>query len=171
EDESIYNHDDNVRTCPPSVRYVVFSSSSVETDILTSQVVSRWGPSTPENESRTSTAPDQCSPIDDFYDSQTIDSTIAQNIYVPNWDVTNDARIDDPIMCRNLVDRIVELRSKLKKVEGEAADVVELCRRVSELEATATVKAEELAGLSVRNAELSGQVSGLESVRDSLKGK
>ncbi|GKC72360.1 hypothetical protein Tco_1118243 [Tanacetum coccineum] len=57
-----------------------------------------WGPSALENETRTSTAPDQCSPIDDFYDSQTINSAIAQNIYVPNWDVTNDARIDDPIM-------------------------------------------------------------------------
>ncbi|GJZ21941.1 hypothetical protein Tco_0558980 [Tanacetum coccineum] len=27
-------------------------------------------------------------------------------MYVPYWDVTNDARLDDPVMCRNLVDHV-----------------------------------------------------------------
>nr|GEU38705.1 hypothetical protein [Tanacetum cinerariifolium]GEU38718.1 hypothetical protein [Tanacetum cinerariifolium] len=273
EDDFVSNHDYNVRTCPPFCRYVVLSSSSADTDILTSpQVVPPipyvqtnagimaaepvaepvdgthgssilktevGGLSIPKNETWTSSAaPGQGSPVDDFYDSQTIDSTTAQNIYVYNGDVTNNARMDDPVMCKSLVDyvplprywaslhnlsdtdfldrvnlnsaqhvcmvfelricyeheitirqkfkkkftdsseviqqrdaEIVELRSKLEKAEGKVADVLKLRRRVSELEATATAKAEELAGLSVQNAELSRQVSGLESVRDGLKGK
>nr|GEY64703.1 hypothetical protein [Tanacetum cinerariifolium] len=40
---------------------------------------------------------------------QTIDSATAHKIYVSNWDVTNDARMDDPIMCRNLVDHVSPL--------------------------------------------------------------
>nr|GEX77799.1 hypothetical protein [Tanacetum cinerariifolium] len=67
--------------------------------------------------------------------------------------------------------KIVELRSKLEKAEGAAANVVKLHRQVSQLEATIIAKVEELAGLSVKNAKLSRQVSGLESVRDGLKGK
>ncbi|GJX73289.1 hypothetical protein Tco_0311884 [Tanacetum coccineum] len=67
--------------------------------------------------------------------------------------------------------KIVELRSKLEKADGEAADVVEVRRKVSELEDAATARTEELVGHSVQNAELLGLVSGLESVRDSLKEK
>nr|GFB23818.1 hypothetical protein [Tanacetum cinerariifolium] len=129
EDEFISNHDDNVRSCPPPGRYFVLSSSSAETDIIYSQVVppvpsvvavepanEAYGLSVPraevrrlfvlENETGTSAAPDQGSPVDDFYESQTIDSATAKNIYVPNWEVTNNARMDDPIMCRNLVDYV-----------------------------------------------------------------
>ncbi|GKB66378.1 hypothetical protein Tco_0927790, partial [Tanacetum coccineum] len=43
-------------------------------------------------------APGEASSVDDFYESQTIDYTTAHDIYVLNWDVTNDARMDDPVM-------------------------------------------------------------------------
>ncbi|GJX73288.1 hypothetical protein Tco_0311883 [Tanacetum coccineum] len=39
EEESVSNHDDNVRTCPSCSRYVVLSSSSADTDNLTSHHV------------------------------------------------------------------------------------------------------------------------------------
>ncbi|GJS34366.1 hypothetical protein Tco_0532748 [Tanacetum coccineum] len=44
---------------------------------------------------------------DDFYQSQTIDSAIAHDIYVLNYDVTNDAHMDDPAMCRNIIDHVL----------------------------------------------------------------
>ncbi|GKC34530.1 hypothetical protein Tco_1046914 [Tanacetum coccineum] len=66
---------------------------------------------------------------------------------------------------------IAKLRSRLEKTEGETADAVEICKRVSELEAAVTTRTEELAGLSVLNAELSRQVVGLESACDSLNNK
>nr|GEW44561.1 hypothetical protein [Tanacetum cinerariifolium] len=42
----------------------------------------------------------------DFYKSQTINSATALNVYVPNWSVTNNARIDNPVTCRNLLDHV-----------------------------------------------------------------
>ncbi|GJR43104.1 hypothetical protein Tco_1311207 [Tanacetum coccineum] len=192
EDESISTHDDNV--APP------VSSLHVDVDIAATGHVVETGdsfvpragvgePSVLGNETGTSsTALDHGSPVDDFYNSHTVDSVIAHNIYVPKWDVTNDAQMDDPAMCRNLVDHlpppacffevvqqrdaeIVVLKTMLEKAENDVVGVVKLRRRVSELEATTAAKAEELAGFSVQNAKLSGQVSGLESVRDGLKGK
>ncbi|GKE41578.1 hypothetical protein Tco_1468862, partial [Tanacetum coccineum] len=60
--------------------------------------------SLPGNKIRTfSSVPTDGSPIDDFFDSQTIDYSITQDIYVSHWDVTNDSWLDDLVMCRNLV--------------------------------------------------------------------
>ncbi|GKA72068.1 hypothetical protein Tco_0778284, partial [Tanacetum coccineum] len=73
------------------------------------------------------------------------------------------------IQQRNV--EIADLRSRSKRAEGEAAEVGMLRKRVSELEATAAAKANEVAGLSVQNSELLVQVSGLESIRDSLMEK
>ncbi|GKC35882.1 hypothetical protein Tco_1048266, partial [Tanacetum coccineum] len=53
-----------------------------------------------------SSMPNNGSPVDDFYESQTIDSSKDQDIYVPKWDVTNDARMDDPVMCKNLIGHV-----------------------------------------------------------------
>ncbi|GJS13207.1 hypothetical protein Tco_0407679 [Tanacetum coccineum] len=50
--------------------------------------------------------PDAASPTDDFYDSQTVETATADNIYVPEWGVTNGARVDNPALCRNLLDHI-----------------------------------------------------------------
>ncbi|GKC72571.1 hypothetical protein Tco_1118454 [Tanacetum coccineum] len=50
--------------------------------------------------------PDAVSPTDDFYDSQSVETATADNIYVPKWGVTNGARVDNPALCHNLLDHI-----------------------------------------------------------------
>ncbi|GKD27800.1 hypothetical protein Tco_1234014, partial [Tanacetum coccineum] len=63
--------------------------------------------SAPKLETRTlSATPSQGSSADDFYESQTIDSATAMNVYVPNWCVTNNARVDNSVTCRNLLDHV-----------------------------------------------------------------
>ncbi|GJZ43251.1 hypothetical protein Tco_0590506 [Tanacetum coccineum] len=44
--------------------------------------------------------------MDDFYESQTIDSATAQNFYVLNWNVINNDRLASPVTCRNLLDHV-----------------------------------------------------------------
>ncbi|GKD70438.1 hypothetical protein Tco_1324528, partial [Tanacetum coccineum] len=64
-------------------------------------------PSTSANKAGTLFAtPSQSSPVDDFYESQTIDSSTAKNIYAPNWVVTNNAGIDNYATCRNFLDHV-----------------------------------------------------------------
>ncbi|GKD05247.1 hypothetical protein Tco_1180221, partial [Tanacetum coccineum] len=150
QDEYVSAHDENVRTRPASDSFLVLTSSSehADTDTLTS----------PQVDSPT---------------LHTIDSATAHEIYVPNWDVTNDARMDDLIMCRNLIDHmdaeIVDLKSRLERAKSGAVEVGTLRGQVSKPEVAPAAKAEEFTGLTVQNSELLGQVSGLESVRDSLK--
>ncbi|GJR66218.1 hypothetical protein Tco_0012283 [Tanacetum coccineum] len=117
------------------------------------------------------------SSIDDFFESRTIDTTTAQDIYVPHWDVTNDAQLDDPyeheILTREKFEQkfvsgcetvqqkdveIVSLKATVEKAEGEATKVIELHIRVSELETAAVVKLDEVASLTAQNAELSGAI-------------
>ncbi|GKE28008.1 hypothetical protein Tco_1443392, partial [Tanacetum coccineum] len=250
---------DNVRTRPPSGHFVVLSSGSADTNIpATSQVVplvssSQAGTSVlvaesssdghplsaPELETGTlSATSSQCSSADDFYESQTIDSATALNVYIPNWSVTNNARVDNSVTCQNLLDHVTplgywamlrnqhdagfldsfninsaqhvcmvselrlrykheimtrekykkwftdsvalvqqrdaevaELKSKLEKLESEAAKVEELCKRVSDLEAAVAVKVGEAASLTAQNAGLLEKVSALELERDGLKGQ
>nr|GEV67844.1 transposase (putative), gypsy type [Tanacetum cinerariifolium] len=64
---------------------------------------------------------------------------------------------------------IVKLR--LEKAESEAAEVSVFCCQVSSLKAAIAAKAEELASLSVENAELLERVSSLESDRKRLEEK
>ncbi|GJX34118.1 hypothetical protein Tco_0245675 [Tanacetum coccineum] len=163
--------------------------------------------SLPGNKIRTSSSvPIDGSPIDVFFDSQTIDYSITQDIYVLHWDVTNDSWLDDLVMCRNLVDYVsplgywaslhnrhdsnfldllnvtssqhVCMLSKLclhyeydilTMVGGEASGVSELRKRVSELEAEAVARSEEVVSLTSQNTKLLGKVSGLESVREELR--
>ncbi|GJS46209.1 hypothetical protein Tco_0596330, partial [Tanacetum coccineum] len=196
------SEDDNVRTRPPSGYFVVLSSGSADTDIPTSPQPASDGStsSAPELEARTlSTTPSEGSTADDFYESQTIDSTTALNAYVPNWNITNNARIDNHVTCRNLLDhvtppcywpgkyeknfidsaavvqqkdaKIIDLRAWLEKSEAEAADVTELRKRVSDLEAMVAVKVGEVATLNTQNAGLSKKVSALELVRGELDSK
>ncbi|GKA57245.1 hypothetical protein Tco_0756433 [Tanacetum coccineum] len=226
---------DNVRTCPPSGYFVVLSSGSTDTDIPTSPQPASDGrtSSAPELEAGTlSTTPSQGSTADDFYESQTIDSTTALNVYVPNWNITNNARIDNHVTCRNLLEhvtppgywaalrnqhdaefldsfiltrlsmfrlryeheiimrgkyeknfidsaavvqqkdaKIIDLRAWLEKSEAEAADVTELRKRVSDLEAMVAVKVGDVATLNIQNAGLSKKVSALELVRGELDSK
>nr|GEX14644.1 hypothetical protein [Tanacetum cinerariifolium] len=43
---------------------------------------------------------------DSFYTSQDLDSETLHNIYVPKWTVTNDSILDDPYVCRDMMDRL-----------------------------------------------------------------
>ncbi|GKB46430.1 hypothetical protein Tco_0897183 [Tanacetum coccineum] len=43
---------------------------------------------------------------DSFYASQDLDSETLHRIYVPKWNVTNDSVLDDPYVCRDLMDRL-----------------------------------------------------------------
>ncbi|GJX79523.1 hypothetical protein Tco_0327672 [Tanacetum coccineum] len=248
---------DNVRTRPPTGRFVVLSSSSADTDIhAASQVVllvssSQAGVSVPTAESvgdgyplpapefetgTLSATPSHGSSANDFYESQTVDSATAMNVYVPNWNVTNNARVDDHVICRSLLDNVtppgywdalrnqsdvgflnsfninsaqhicmaselclhyeheimtrekferkftnsvavvqqreaevVELKVKLEKSESEVAEVEEIRKRVSDLEAMVAVKVGEVASLTTQNASLLEKVSIVELERDSLK--
>ncbi|GJT02978.1 ribonuclease H-like domain-containing protein [Tanacetum coccineum] len=118
---------DNVRTRPSSDRFVVLSYGSMDTNIPSSPQVAlpvtsgSAGVNVPAAESVSdghrspgsrsaagdlSAAPNQDSSADEFYESQTIDSASAQNVYVPNWNVTNDARINDSVIYQNLLDHV-----------------------------------------------------------------
>ncbi|GJZ35732.1 hypothetical protein Tco_0581549, partial [Tanacetum coccineum] len=248
---------DNVRTRPASGRFVVLSSGSTDADIPASpQVVppvtldsagvnAPVAASTGGDHRSYGSGPEagvlsatlsQDSFADDFYESQTIDSAAAQNVYVPNWNVINNDRLASPVTCRNLLDHvtpptywaalrnqhdatfldvvnvnsaqhlymvselrlryeheimirenfekkftdsvaviqqrnaeIVVLNTRLEKSEAEAAEVIELRKRVSDLEATVAVKVGELANLRTENVGLVEKVSALESERDGLK--
>lgn len=41
---------------------------------------------------------------DDFYQSLSIDTAQAPSVYVPKWVATNGFKMDDPWICRSLVD-------------------------------------------------------------------
>ncbi|GKD99631.1 hypothetical protein Tco_1387615, partial [Tanacetum coccineum] len=118
---------DNVRTRPPTGLFVVLSSSYTDIDIpAASQVVplvfsSHAGTSVsaaefaggghllsaPEFETGTfSATPSHGSFVNDFYVSQTVDSATAMNVCVPNWNVTNNAQVDDPIIFCSLLDNV-----------------------------------------------------------------
>ncbi|GKF43020.1 hypothetical protein Tco_0126362, partial [Tanacetum coccineum] len=118
---------DNVRTRPTSGRFIVLSSGSMDADILDSpQVVppvtldsngvnalvaasmggdDRSSGSGPEAGVLSAT-PSQDSSVDEFYESQTIDSAAAQNVYVPNWNIINNDRLASPVTFRNLLDHV-----------------------------------------------------------------
>nr|GEX66818.1 hypothetical protein [Tanacetum cinerariifolium] len=90
QDESIFAHDDNVRTPLAFDRPVNETGGSF---VLGNET---GGSFVLRNETRTSSFPlAHVSLVDDFYDSQTINSATAHEIYVPNWDASlcnlNDA--------------------------------------------------------------------------------
>nr|GEU36014.1 hypothetical protein [Tanacetum cinerariifolium] len=88
-DESGSAQDGNVRTCTASDRFaeVTATGPTYETGAFSSTTSG-------------------VSPIDELYESQIIDSTTVQNIYVLNSDVTNEFWMDDPVMCRNFIDHV-----------------------------------------------------------------
>ncbi|GJR77814.1 hypothetical protein Tco_0090179 [Tanacetum coccineum] len=79
---------------------------------------------------------DDGSLVDDFLESQTIDSAIAQDIYVPHWDSLST------IICRDA--DFLGLLNMNSDQHREAADVCEIRMRVSELEAATAAKSEEI---------------------------
>nr|GEW14348.1 hypothetical protein [Tanacetum cinerariifolium] len=43
---------------------------------------------------------------DSFYASQSLDTKTMRCVYIPRWKVMNDSTIDDPYVCRDLMDRL-----------------------------------------------------------------
>ncbi|GJT72756.1 hypothetical protein Tco_1032042 [Tanacetum coccineum] len=78
---------------------------------------------------------------------------------------------DSDAMVQQRDAKVVELKAKLEKSESEAAEVEELRKRVSDLEATVAMKVGEAASLTAQNAGLLEKVSALELERDGLKGQ
>ncbi|GKA99104.1 hypothetical protein Tco_0827041 [Tanacetum coccineum] len=151
---------DNLRTRPPTAGVSVPTAESAGDG---------HPASTPEFETGTlSATPSHGSPADDFYESQTVDSATAMNVYVPNWNVTNNARIDNPGICRNLLDHVTA-PGYWAALQSEAVKVEELRKRVFDLEALVAVKFGEVASLTTHNASLLERVSAVELERDSLK--
>ncbi|GKD36562.1 hypothetical protein Tco_1252071, partial [Tanacetum coccineum] len=95
------------------------------------------------------------SPADEFYDSQTIDSTTAKDVYEHEIEVRERfekkfVKSAETIQQRDA--EIASLKSKLEKAEGEAMAVIRLHGRVSELEAATVARANELVDIGARNA-------------------
>ncbi|GJZ63970.1 hypothetical protein Tco_0620391 [Tanacetum coccineum] len=169
QDEYVSAHDENVRTRPASYSFIVLTSSSehADTDTLTSPQVD-----SPTLHVQSETEDVAIGLVNEARGSYTIDFATAHEIYVPNWDVTNDARMDDLIMCRNLIVHVPPpgyWASLRNQYDAEFIDRLNVNAAQHTSEVAPAAKAEEFAGLTVQNVELLGQVSGLESVRDSLK--
>nr|GEW17670.1 hypothetical protein [Tanacetum cinerariifolium] len=126
----------------------------------------------------------QGSSADDFYESQTIDSAFALNVYhdAAFLDAINinsaqhvcmifelRLRYEHDIMTREKFEKkftdsavivqkrdadIADLKARLEKSEAEAAEVIELCKRMSNLEATIAIKVGELANFHTENVGL-----------------
>ncbi|GKE00673.1 hypothetical protein Tco_1388656, partial [Tanacetum coccineum] len=139
--------------------------------------------SLPKNRAGTSSsAPNDGSPIDYFFECQTIDTATAQDIYVPHWDASlrnrHDADFLDLLnvnsaqhayMVSELCLRDCFFKAIVEKAKGETAKVIGLRKWVFELEVAVVTKLDEVASLTAQNAELLGTVSGLELVCDGLK--
>nr|GEY46117.1 transposase (putative), gypsy type [Tanacetum cinerariifolium] len=180
---------DNVRTRPPSSRFVILSFGSADTDIPALHVVSpmtlaptsvnapvaesvsdgrRSSGSGPEAGALSAT-PSQGSSTDDFYESQTIDSAFALNVYVPNWNVTNNARIDNPAICQNLLDHVTPPGYRAALHNQHDTAFLNAVNINSAQHATVAIKVGELANFHTENVGLVKRVSALKSERDGLK--
>ncbi|GJY75753.1 hypothetical protein Tco_0480869 [Tanacetum coccineum] len=162
----------------------------------------------PEFETETlSATPSQGSSADDFYESQTIDSATALNVYamlrnqhdagfLDSFNINSSQHIcmvfelclryEHEIMIRDKYEKrftnsvtpvqqrdaeVAELKAKLEKSKFEAAEVDELYKCVSDLEATVVIKVSEASSLTAQNAGLLEKVSALELERNGLKGQ
>ncbi|GJR53204.1 hypothetical protein Tco_1403725 [Tanacetum coccineum] len=174
EDESVSNHDDNL-FCPslPCKSMLILWLLSLWMKLMVRLFLGRRLGDRPFLRTRQglpSAAPDQGSPVDDFYDSQTIDYATAQNIYVPNWDVTNNARMDDPIICRNLVDHVPPSGYWASLCNLSNADFLDRMNLNSAQHQRDAEVVELTSKLERAEGEAADVVSGLEFVRDGLKG-
>ncbi|GJY79484.1 hypothetical protein Tco_0485285 [Tanacetum coccineum] len=184
---------DNVRTRSAPVRFVVISSKSTDADIpassqvvppvtldsagATAPVAASTGGDHPPSDSgpeagALSATPSQDSSADDFYESQTIDSAAAQNIYVPN---RNDAMFLDTVNVNSaqhvcMVSELrlryeyeITIREKFEKkftnsvvvVQQRDAEIADLNARLEKSEAEAA----EVADLRKRVCDLEAMVT------------
>nr|GEU49857.1 hypothetical protein [Tanacetum cinerariifolium] len=126
---------------------------------------------------------------DSFYASQSLDTETMHHVYLPRWKVTNDSILDDPYVCRDLMDHLVppalqlfvmetadaaksielgDLKEKNFALEGERGALSE---RVTNLESETISKEAELASLSSQVAKLTIDLYGFQLSRDELSSK
>ncbi|GKD33639.1 hypothetical protein Tco_1249148 [Tanacetum coccineum] len=107
---------------------------------------------------------------DTFLVSQDLDFETLQQIYVPKWNVINDSALDDPEVCRSMVDQLAPPRSKhnytvRKKFERRCARLIGLLREkdveVANLKAHLSLKEAEAA----EAIRLRGQIATIEAMK------
>ncbi|GJR30038.1 hypothetical protein Tco_1106270 [Tanacetum coccineum] len=101
-----------------------------------------------------------------FYVSQEMDSETLHQIYVPKWNVINDSTLDDPEVCRSMVDQLTPTGHVFVAEAAKAARVGEL----NSLKERNSVLEEEKGVLDGKLSfdELSMKASSIESQRDGL---
>nr|GEV92237.1 putative transposase (putative), gypsy type [Tanacetum cinerariifolium] len=182
--------DGGVRAHHASMGIVVSSSSGPNDEVVAPRVedvvagfAERVGALGNTAEASTS-VPDVVSPTDDFYDSQTVETATADNIYHTCMIFELRLRYEHEIMTRKKFQKkftdtcavvqqrdakITVLRTRLEEAEREDAEVVSLRSHISELEAEVAVKSQEVDTLGIQNAELLNRVLALESECGELK--
>ncbi|GJY90865.1 hypothetical protein Tco_0506061 [Tanacetum coccineum] len=188
---------DNVRTRPASGRFVVLSSGSTDADIPASPRVvlpvtlDSTGVNAPVfasmgGDHRSSSSgleagglsatPSQDSSADDFYESPVTCRNLLDHVTpLAYWAALrnqHDATFLDDVNVNSAQHRdgeIVDLNTQLEKSEAEAAEVIELRKRVSDLEATVALNVGKLATLCTGNVGLVEKFFALESESDGLK--
>ncbi|GKA99971.1 hypothetical protein Tco_0827965 [Tanacetum coccineum] len=194
-EDSGSTYDINVQARRLPDRYVVVTSSSKHSDVnadvspkvksplphvdvevenaenVTAAFASGAGASSiPGSNVRTfASVPNDESPADEFYDSQTINSATAHNVYHVRMVFELRLWYEHEIMSRERFEKkftdsfvviqqrgakIIVLKAKLEKAEREAAEVGKLCKRVSKLEVEVVARSEEFIGLNKRNVKL-----------------
>nr|GEX64707.1 hypothetical protein [Tanacetum cinerariifolium] len=153
----------NLRTCPPSLRYVVSSDDSHHSGSCSevrfkSKNLEIFG---------------------DFASAgEDLDSKTLHRIYVPKWNVTNDFVLDDPYVCRDLTYCLAPpaLFSQLHAIDydqmytkfnvgvarqAKAIEAIRLCGQLSVVEAVDAAKGNELRDLKERKFVLEGEKDAL----------
>nr|GEY77529.1 hypothetical protein [Tanacetum cinerariifolium] len=98
--------------------------------------------SAPESDAGPSTSvPEEGSPIDEFYESQTIDSATAQDIYIRSRERFQKNFTSSSAVVQQRDAEIVALKARLELAEKDATDVV-LRGRVFELETGTAAKSD-----------------------------
>ncbi|GJW25781.1 hypothetical protein Tco_0039592 [Tanacetum coccineum] len=102
---------------------------------------------------------------DEVSERDEMDSETLQQIYVPKWNVINDYALDDPEVCRSMIDQLAPLEffSQLRGMDCDqlfvefnvgAARQTYLSAEVSVAEATEAARVSELNSLKERNSVL-----------------
>ncbi|GKB72559.1 hypothetical protein Tco_0933971 [Tanacetum coccineum] len=137
---------------------------------------------------------------DSFYASQSLDTETMHHVYIPRWKVTNDSILEDPYVCRDLMDHLAppalfaqlramdydQLYSEFNvgaarqmclevevriRVEHTLEKKGELEDKVTTPESVTTSKEAELASLSSQVTKLTADLSGFQLLRDELNSK
>ncbi|GKB09279.1 hypothetical protein Tco_0837591 [Tanacetum coccineum] len=168
--------DVNVQTRRVPERFVVTTSSSEH---------GNTNVSLRDNAGTSTSVPGEGSHVDEIYESQTIDSAIAQDVYVPEWNITNDARATlrnqnnarllDSFNINN-AQHICMVSQLRLRYEHEIMSKERFQKKFTESSAVFQQKDAKIVALKAKldttekefNVELLGKVSTLESVHEEL---